>query len=56
MTEASAIYAANPEALKKWIKAPGRKRPDYPQMTGFPQLTDQQLTDLSAYVLGNKWN
>jgi cytochrome c1 len=29
---------------------------DYPAMTGFPNLTDQQLTDISNYVLETDWN
>ncbi len=56
MTEVASIYESNNDDLKKWIKKPGRKRMDYPAMTGFPQLTDQQLTDISEYVLKNKWN
>lgn len=56
MTEAAPIYEGNIEGLKQWIKTPGRKRMDYPAMTGFPNLTDQQLTDISNYVLETEWN
>lgn len=56
MAEAAPVYKNNIEGLKQWIKKPGRKRMDYPSMTGFPQLTDQQLTDISEYVLQNTWN
>jgi cytochrome c len=56
MTEATSIYKNDIEGLKSWIKSPGRKRMDYPAMTGFPQLSDQQLTDISQYVLENSWN
>lgn len=56
MTEASTIYKNNIEGLKSWIKKPGRKRMDYPAMAGFPQLSDQQLNDISQYVLQNSWN
>jgi cytochrome c len=51
MTEMVAIYKGNTPGLKKWIKAPGKKRPDYPQMPGFAQLTDQELTDLTEFIL-----
>ena len=56
MTEASSIYENNIEGLKSWIKSPGRKRMDYPAMTGFPQLSDQQLTEIAQYVLQNSWD
>lgn len=56
MTEASLIYKNNIEGLKSWIKKPGRKRMDFPAMTGFPQLTNQQLTDIAQYVLQNSWD
>ena len=56
MTEASSIYENNIDGLKSWIKSPGRKRMDYPAMTGFPQLSDQQLTEVAQYVLQNSWD
>ncbi len=56
MAEAASIYKNNKEGLKNWIKSPGRKRQDYPPMTGFPQLSDKQLTDISEYVLQESWN
>ncbi len=56
MTEASSIYKNNIEGLKSWIKKPGRKRMDFPAMTGFPQLSNQQLTDIAQYVLQNSWD
>ncbi|WP_372933897.1 c-type cytochrome [Mariniphaga sediminis] len=56
MTEASEVYQNDISGLKQWIKKPGRKRLDYPVMTGFPQFTDQQLTDVANYVLQEKWN
>jgi cytochrome c len=56
MAEASAIYKNDQNTLKLWIKNPGRKRMDYPAMTGFPNMTEQQLTDVSTYVLENEWN
>ena len=56
MAELTPIYKNNAEDLKSWIKKPGRKRMDYPPMTGFPQLTDEQLTSISTYVLEEDWN
>ena len=56
MAEVAPIYRDNNEALKQWIKNPGRKRMDYPAMTGFPHLTDKQLSDISEYVLQEAWN
>ncbi len=52
--EMVSIYSGNEAALKQWIKAPGKKRPDYPQMPGFAQLSDQELQDLSQYILSFK--
>lgn len=51
MKEMVAIYKANPQGLKNWVKAPGKKRPDFPQMPAFAQLSDQQLTALADYIL-----
>lgn len=56
MTELIPIYENNLTGLKQWIKTPGRKREDYPQMMGFPQLSDDQLTQLSEYVLSIEKN
>ena len=55
MADAAPIYENNIQGLKQWIKDPGRKRMDYPAMTGFPQLSDEQLTDISQYVLEKEW-
>lgn len=51
MTEMVSIYENNPDGLKKWINSPGKKRPDFPQMPGFPSLSDEELTELSKYIL-----
>jgi cytochrome c len=56
LTEVVPIYENNSEDLKKWIKEPGRKRMDYPPMAGFSNLTDQELTDISKYLLEEEWN
>lgn len=51
ITEMASIYKGNSSDLQKWIKNPGKKRPDYPQMPGFPQLNQEQLDYLSEYIL-----
>ncbi len=45
------IYAQDEEGLKNWIKAPGKKRADYPQMPGFSQLSPDDLNELARYIL-----
>ena len=54
VTEMVSIYANNETGLINWIKAPGKKRPDYPQMPGFPQIPDEDLKELSKYILSIK--
>lgn len=54
ITEMASIYANDEAGLKNWIKAPGKKRPDYPQMPGFAQLSDDDLKELSKYILSIK--
>lgn len=54
ITEMVSIYQNNAEGLKQWIKAPGKKRPDYPQMPGFAQLSPEELNELSNYILSVK--
>lgn len=50
--EMATIYKGNKGDLQKWIKNPGKKRPDYPQMPGFEsQLSQEQLDQLSKYIL-----
>jgi cytochrome c len=50
--EMASIYKGNQAGLQKWIKNPGKKRPDYPQMPGFEsQLNQSQLDELSEYLL-----
>jgi cytochrome c len=55
MAEAALVYENNAEALKQWIKEPGRKRMDYPSMAGFPHFTEKQLSDVANYVLQTDW-
>ncbi|MGO3690246.1 MAG: c-type cytochrome [Psychroflexus halocasei] len=51
ITEMASIYATDEAGLKNWIKTPGKKRADYPQMPGFSQLTDDELKELAKYIL-----
>jgi cytochrome c len=54
ITEMVSIYHNNENGLKNWIKAPGKKRAGYPQMPGFPQLSDRDLNELTKYILSIK--
>lgn len=49
--EMASIYKGDKSNLQKWIKAPGKKRADSPQMPGFPQLSQSELDQLSEYIL-----
>jgi cytochrome c len=51
MTEMAAIYANDKNGLKQWIKSPGKKRPGYPQMPAFSQLSDVDREELANYIL-----
>lgn len=55
ITEMVSIYKGNDSGLKNWIKSPGKKRSDAPQMPAFgDKLTDDDLTELSKYILSTK--
>lgn len=54
MTEMVSIYSKNEKTLIEWIRKPGKKRADSPQMPGFPQLSDEELKELSKYILSIK--
>ncbi|MBB5645719.1 c-type cytochrome [Pedobacter cryoconitis] len=50
--EMETIYKGNEAGLKDWIKSPGKKRPDFPQMPAFGEkLSEDDLTELSKYIL-----
>ena len=50
--EMASIYKNNKKDLQNWIKKPGKKRPDAPQMPGFEtQLSQEQLEQLAEYIL-----
>ncbi len=51
VTEMASIYTGNDRQLIDWIKSPGKKRDDMPQMPGFPQLSDNELQELANYIL-----
>lgn len=44
-------YAGNPAGIVAWAKAPGKKRPDYPQMPAFAHLGDVALKEIADYLL-----
>lgn len=54
VTEMVSIYRNDVNALKEWIVSPGKKRPGYPQMPGFPQLSHTDLNELANYILSIK--
>jgi cytochrome c len=56
VTEMLEIYSGNESGLINWIKVPGKKRPDSPQMPGFPQLSESELKELSNYILSTNNN
>jgi cytochrome c len=50
VTEIVQIYADNPEGLAAWVRAPGRKRPDYPEMPPIA-LQDSQYREVARFLL-----
>ncbi|MBO9732098.1 MAG: cytochrome c [Chitinophaga sp.] len=54
VTEMADIYHNNLPGLKSWIRKPGKKRDGYPQMPGFPQLSEPEMTALTEYILSVK--
>lgn len=50
LTEIAQLYAGNPEGLIAWVKAPGRKRPDYPQMPPIA-MQEGQYRAVAEYIL-----
>jgi cytochrome c len=49
--EMVSIYKNDMNGLEQWIKKPGKKRPDYPQMPTLTQLTDADREELAKYIL-----
>ena len=52
LTEIVELYAGNPDGLIAWVRAPGKRRPDYPEM---PPITmqDSQYREVADYILEN---
>lgn len=51
VTEMAAIYKDKKTDLINWIKKPGKKRPNAPQMPGFPKISDEDMSTLTEYIL-----
>jgi len=54
MTEMVTIYKDNINGLEAWIKKPGKRRPDFPQMPTLTQLSDADRQELAKYILSIK--
>lgn len=50
VTEMVEIYKDNQVALQDWIRKPGKKRADAPQMPALG-LSEQELKEVSEYIL-----
>jgi cytochrome c len=50
LVEIADIYGGNPDAFIAWVKKPGRKRADYPDMPPI-RMRDDQYRAVAAYVL-----
>ncbi len=50
LTEIVGLYADQPDAFIAWVRAPGRKRLDYPEMPPIA-LTDSQHREVARFVL-----
>lgn len=51
VTEMASIYKNNKTDLIKWIRSPGKKRENAPQMPAFPQISDNDMQLLTDYIL-----
>ena len=49
--EVAEIYANRPEGIVTWAKAPGKKRPQFPQMPAFSHVDDEKLQKIAEYML-----
>jgi len=49
--EIAAVYQGNPAGLIAWVRAPGKKRPDYPEMPPM-RMSEAQYQAVADYVLG----
>lgn len=53
LTEISTIYANDALGIVRWARAPGKKRPDSPQMPAFAALGDAKLRAIAEYMLAS---
>jgi cytochrome c len=51
LREIAGIYAGNPQGIVTWATAPGKKRPEMPQMPPFGHLGDDSLRQIADYML-----
>ena len=52
LTEIAQLYAGKPEGIVAWAKAPGRKRPGFPQMPAFARvLSEAELGQVAGFML-----
>ncbi len=54
VTEMVGLYKSKEDKLKEWIRNPGKRRENYPQMPGFPQLSEEELDSLAQFILNSK--
>jgi Nucleotidyl transferase AbiEii toxin, Type IV TA system len=50
-TEIASLYADNPDGIVTWAKAPGKKRPDMPQMPPFASVGEPKLRQIADSML-----
>lgn len=50
LTEIAQTYT-NADGIVAWAKAPGKKRPDYPQMPSFAHVPEADLKAVGEYML-----
>jgi cytochrome c len=51
LTEIAQIYAGNADGIVMWAKAPGKKRPELPQMPPFAHLGEESLRKIAELML-----
>lgn len=51
LTEIAQIYKGDPAGIVAWAKAPGKKRPELPQMPAFGHLGEDKLRLIADYML-----
>lgn len=54
LEEIAAAYVGDPAGLIAWVKAPGRKRTDFPQMPPI-RLSDRDYQAVAGYVIDKGW-